>query len=147
MRTLYTLDFHALRMRAVELAATLTLREPNCSRKGARAAAGRASRALRTAAPNQRELWSRIVSSLIDLNRPRSTWMGEDLRRSLRITRRSNYRTTIEPVATCSISLVLGPRARHDGSGDDPRPRRLRHPRQRRHPFLVGEGRSSRQLG
>src|SRR5690606_34565615 len=99
---LYTLDFHALRMRAVELAATLTLREPNCSRKGATAAAERASSALRTAAPIQRALWQRIVSSSFDLIRPHSTsfdlirphstsfdlirphstWMGEGLKRS-----------------------------------------------------------------
>ena len=73
MRSLYTLDFHALRMRAVELAATQTPRESICSRKAATAAAGRASSALRTAAPIQRALWQRIVSSSIDLNRPQST--------------------------------------------------------------------------
>src|SRR5690606_4024693 len=103
MRSLYTLDFHALRMRAVELAATQTPRESICSRKAATAAAGRASSALRAAAPIQRALWQRIVSSSIDLNRPhsnsidlnrphstsfdlirsRSTCMGEDLKRSL----------------------------------------------------------------
>src|SRR5690606_13581281 len=71
--SLYTLEFHALRMRAVELAATLSLRESICSRKAARAAAGRASSALRTAAPIQRALWQRIVSSSIDLDRPQPT--------------------------------------------------------------------------
>src|SRR5690606_10592744 len=81
----YTLDFHALRMRAVELAATLTPRESICSRKAATAAAGRASSALRTAAPIQRALWQRIVSSSIGLNRPQSTWMGEGLRYALRL--------------------------------------------------------------
>ena len=78
MRSLYTLDFHALRMRAVALAAMLSLRESICSQKAATAAAGPASSALRTAAPIQRELWQRIVSSSIDLNRPQSTSIDMD---------------------------------------------------------------------
>src|SRR5690606_4874602 len=145
MRSLYTPDFHALRMRAVELAATLTLRESNGSRKAATAAAELASSALRRAALIQRDLWPRIVSSSIDLDRPRSTSIALDRHGWVKPCsglRFADVPVSLQPTAPCALespavrtpgrrlspplscftSLALGPRARHDGCGDDPRP-------------------------